>query len=198
MNIYGKNTVIEALKTRDDVSKIIISTSNHEMIPLVKKLIKNKNIEIQELPLNKMNQMFPKNHQGTKSQGVCAMGGQRRPPLQGRTGTVRSGTSRTPCPTHSVIARSEATRQSVLPSPKRRIPAPVTRSLVRNDSAPRWERRDTWVPPYGVRRSSRAGRGVRPYKRLSGFRAGRRGRRVLRCCDEAPRGAFSQPVGLLW
>ena len=51
MNIYGKNTVIEALKTRDDVSKIIISTSNHEMIPLVKKLIKNKNIEIQELPL---------------------------------------------------------------------------------------------------------------------------------------------------
>ena len=64
MNIYGKNTVIEALKTRDDVSKIIISTSNHEMIPLVKKLIKNKNIEIQELPLNKMNQMFPKNHQG--------------------------------------------------------------------------------------------------------------------------------------
>ena len=44
MNIYGKNTVIEALKTRDDVSKIIISTSNHEMIPLVKKLIKNKKI----------------------------------------------------------------------------------------------------------------------------------------------------------
>ena len=116
----------------------------------------------------------------TKSQGVCAMGGQRRPPLQGRTGTVRSGTSRTPCPTHSVIARSEATRQSVLPSPKRRIPAPVTRSLVRNDSAPRWERRDTWVPPYGVRRSSRAGRGVRPYKaEQEPCEAGRRGRRPL-------------------
>ena len=45
MNIYGKNTVIEALKTRDDVSKIIISTSNHEMIPLVKKLLKIKTLK---------------------------------------------------------------------------------------------------------------------------------------------------------
>ena len=99
-------------------------------------------------------------------------GGQGRPPLQSRTRTVRNGTSRTPSPTHSVIARSEATRQSVLPSPKRRVPTPVCtpralasrRALARNDSAARWERRDTWVPPYGVRRSSRAGRGVRPYK----------------------------------
>ena len=91
-------------------------------------------------------------------------GGQRHPPLQSRTRTARSGTAGTPSPTHSVIARSEATRQSVLPSPKRRIPAPVTRLLARNDSAPRWERRDTWVPPYGVRRSSRANRVVRPYK----------------------------------
>lgn len=64
MNIYGKNTVIEALKARNDVIKIIISTSNHEMIPLIKNIIKDKNIQIQELPLNKMNQMFPKNHQG--------------------------------------------------------------------------------------------------------------------------------------
>ena len=95
-------------------------------------------------------------------------GGQGRPPLQGRTGTVRSGTARTPSPTHSVIARSEATRQSVLLSPKRRIPAPVTRSLARNDSAPRWERRDTWVPPYGVRQSSRADRVVRPYNGTAG------------------------------
>ena len=62
-------------------------------------------------------------------------GGWSRPPLQGRTGAVRNGTAGTPSPTHSVIARSEATRQSVLPSPKRRIPTPVTRSLARNDSA---------------------------------------------------------------
>ena len=102
-------------------------------------------------------------------------GGQGRPPLQSKTGAALSGTSRTPSPTHSVIARSEATRQSVLPSPKRRIPTPVCtpralasrRALARNDSAARWERRDTWVPPYGVRRSSRADRVVRPYNGTS-------------------------------
>ena len=108
-------------------------------------------------------------------------GGQRRPPLQGRTGTAQNGTSRTPSPTHSVIARSEATRQSVLPSPKKRIPEPVTRSMARNDSVARWERRDTWVPPYGVRRSYRTDRVVRPYKaEQEPCEAGRRGRRPLR------------------
>ena len=99
-------------------------------------------------------------------------GGRRHPPLQSKTGTVQNGTSGTACPTHSVIARSEATRQSVFLSPKRRIPVPVCtpralasrRALARNDSAARWERRDTWVPPYGVRRSSWADRVVRPYK----------------------------------
>ena len=98
-------------------------------------------------------------------------GGQGRPPLQSKTGTAQNGTAGTACPTHSVIARSEATRQSVLPCPKRRISTPVCtpralasrRALARNDSVARWERRDTWVPPYGVRRSSRADRGVRPY-----------------------------------
>ena len=103
-------------------------------------------------------------------------GGQGRPPLQSRTGTAQNGTSRMACPTHSVIARSEATRQSVLPSPKRRIPTPVCtpralasrRALARNDSAARWERRDTRVPPYGVRRSSGADRGVRPYNGTAG------------------------------
>ena len=120
-------------------------------------------------------------------------GGQRRPPLQGRTRTAQNGTSRTPSPTHSVIARNEATRQSVLPSPKRRVPAPVTRSLARNDSAARWERRDTWVPPYGVRRSSRADRGVRPYKEEQEPRkTGRRGRRPLQGLFARERAA---PVG---
>ena len=113
-----------------------------------------------------------------------------------------NGTSGTPSPTHSVIARSEATRQSVLPSPKKRIPTPVCtpralasrRALARNDSAPRWGRRDTWVPPYGVRRSSRAGGGVRPYKaEQEPCETGRRGRRPLRnhkgCVQWADRGA---------
>ena len=192
---------------------------------------------------------------GPALQGAAVIqGGRRHPPIQGKTGAVQNGTAGTACPTHSVIARSEATRQSVLPSPKRRISAPVTRSLsrndsaprrrdggthgsrptgcgghpgrteasaptrqnrsrakrdvgdavpytlchceersdaairspspkrwiptpvctpralasrralARNDSAPRWERRDTWVPPYGVRRSYKAGGGIRPYK----------------------------------
>ena len=121
-------------------------------------------------------------------QEPCKTGRRGRRPLRWGTRTVRSGTAGTACPTHSVIARSEATRQSVLPSPKRRIPAPVCtpralasrRALARNDSAPRWERRDTWVPPYGVRRSSRAGRDIRPYKaEQEPCEAGRRGRRPL-------------------
>ncbi len=60
-----------------------------------------------------------------------------------------TGRTESSAPTKSVIARSEATRQSVLPSPKKRIPTPVTRSLARND---RNRRRDTRVPPYRVRR----------------------------------------------
>ena len=70
--------------------------------------------------------------------------------------------------------------QKPLPHGKKRIPAPVTRPLARNDSAPRWERRDTWVPPYGVRRSSKAGGGARPYKAEQEPRkTGRRGWRAL-------------------
>ena len=61
--------------------------------------------------------------------------------------------------THPVIARStpralasrrEATRQSVLPYPKGRIPTPVTRSLARNDSAALPRCRDVGdAVPYG-------------------------------------------------
>ena len=96
----------------------------------------------------------------TKSQGMCAMGGRRHPPLQGKTGTAQNGTAGTPSPTHSV---------------------------------PRWERRDTWVPPYEVRRSSRADRVVRPYKAEQEPReAGRRGRRPLQGLSARERAA---PVG---
>ena len=70
----------------------------------------------------------------------------RVPPYRVRRFT---GWTESSAPTKSVIARSAATRQSVLPSPKRRIPTPVTRSLARND---RNRRRDTRVPPYRVRR----------------------------------------------
>ena len=133
-------------------------------------------------------------------------GGRRHPPLQSKTGTMQNGTSRTPSPTHSVIARSEATRQSVLPSPKRWIPAPVCtpralasrRALARNDSAARWERQDTWVPPYRVRRSSRAGRGVRPYKLgMTALRAGNggtHGSRPTGCGGHPGRAEASTPT----
>ena len=101
--------------------------------------------------------------------------------------------------------------QKPLPHGRKRIPAPVTRSLARNDSAARWERRDTWVPPYGVRRSSRADRVVRPYKaeqepRKTGCgghsgrtgssapTTGRRGRRPLRNHKEGvQRGGWRRP-----
>ena len=119
-------------------------------------------------------------HTGRTGSSAPTTGRRGRRPLRWGTRTVQNGTSGTPSPTHSVIARSEATRQSVLPSLKRRIPEPVTRSLARDDSVPRWERRDTWVPPYRVRRSSRADRGVRPYKaEQEPCEAGRRGRRPL-------------------
>ena len=100
---------------------------------------------------------------------MAGEGGQSRPPLQ-RDGFPRqsvpqghllrgahwlgmtgNGTSRTPSPTHCVIARStpralasrrEATRQSALPGTKKRIPAPVTRA-------------DRVVRPYGVGRRGR-------------------------------------------
>ena len=116
-------------------------------------------------------------------------GGQRHPPLQSKTGTVQSGTSRTPSPTHSVIARSEVTRQSVLPSPKRRIPTPVS-ALARNGSASRCRdvgdavpyeggrtdprtgvRRGTWAPPYGAQRSCGADRVARRDGISAGTRA---------------------------
>ena len=120
-------------------------------------------------------------HTGRTGSSAPTTGRRGRRPLRWGTRTAQNGTAGTACPTDSVIARSEATRQSVLPSPKSRIPTPVTRSLARDDSVPRWERRDTWVPPYRVRRSSRAGGGVRPYKpKQEPCEAGRRGRRPLR------------------
>ena len=89
------------------------------------------------------------------------------------------------------VGRGAVRGRGKSPSPhgKKRIPAPVCtpralasrRALARNDSAPRWEQRDTWVPPYGVRRSSRVDRGVRPYKaKQEPRKTGRRGRRPLR------------------
>ena len=91
--------------------------------------------------------------------------------------------------------------QKPLPHGKKRIPAPVTWGgqsrpplQTRNDSAARWERRDTWVPPYRVRRSSRADRGIRPYKaKQEPRKTGRRGRRALRI-DAGRRGRQNSEI----
>ena len=77
-------------------------------------------------------------------------------PTRGETRTVRNGTSRTPSPTRLVIARSEATRQSVF--------------LFRADSHAS-VRRGTWAPPYGARRSCGADRDVRRDGISAGTRA---------------------------
>ena len=78
------------------------------------------------------------------------------PSPTGGTRTVRNGTSRTPSPTRLVIARSEATRQSVF--------------LFRADSRAS-VRRGTWAPPYGAQRSCGADRVARRDGISAGTRA---------------------------
>lgn len=64
MYIYGKNTVIEALKNNKEIEKLYISTSNKELLEQIKKKYNVEKISIELLPLSKINQMFPTNHQG--------------------------------------------------------------------------------------------------------------------------------------
>lgn len=61
MIIYGKNTVLEALKTNKDITKVYVTSNNLE---LVKKYLNNKKIDIEVLQLAQMNKMFDGNHQG--------------------------------------------------------------------------------------------------------------------------------------
>ena len=61
MIIYGKNTVLEALKTNKDITKVYVTSNNLE---LVKKYLNNKKIDVEVLQLAQMNKMFDGNHQG--------------------------------------------------------------------------------------------------------------------------------------
>ncbi len=61
MIIYGKNTVLEALKTNKDIVKIYVSSNNLE---LVKRFTTNKKIETIVLQLKEFDKMFTGNHQG--------------------------------------------------------------------------------------------------------------------------------------
>lgn len=61
MIIYGKNTVIEALKSNKEIVKIYVTSNNLE---LIKKYLNNKKIDIEVLQAGQMNKMFDGNHQG--------------------------------------------------------------------------------------------------------------------------------------
>ena len=61
MIIYGKNTVLEALKNKNKIIKIYVTSNN---IELIKKYTTNKSIEVEVLQFNQMNKMFDGNHQG--------------------------------------------------------------------------------------------------------------------------------------
>lgn len=61
MIIYGKNTVLEALKGNKDIVKVYVTSNN---LDLVKKYTSNKKIEIIVMQSKDMNKMFDGNHQG--------------------------------------------------------------------------------------------------------------------------------------
>ncbi len=64
MYIYGKNTVMEALKNHKEITMIYLSTSNDEILEQIKKYIDLNKVPLERIPLHKMNQMFKGNHQG--------------------------------------------------------------------------------------------------------------------------------------
>ncbi|MCM1260224.1 MAG: 23S rRNA (guanosine(2251)-2'-O)-methyltransferase RlmB [Prevotella sp.] len=64
MYIYGKNTVIEALKTQKEMDTIYLSTSNQEMRSQIESYLKKQPTRIIMMPLAAMNQKFSGNHQG--------------------------------------------------------------------------------------------------------------------------------------
>ena len=61
MVIYGKNTVLEALKNNKDIIKLYVTSNN---LDLVKRYTTNKKIETCVLQLKEFDKMFNGNHQG--------------------------------------------------------------------------------------------------------------------------------------
>lgn len=64
MYIYGKNTVIEALKSQKEVDTIYLSTSNQEMRVQIESYLRKQPTKIIMMPLATMNQKFSGHHQG--------------------------------------------------------------------------------------------------------------------------------------
>ena len=65
LRIYGIRPIIELLNSEKDVQKIYIQKNlkNESILELVKKA-KNKNIELKYVPIQKLNRLTKKNHQG--------------------------------------------------------------------------------------------------------------------------------------
>lgn len=62
--IYGKNTVLETIKTNKKIKQLFTSTTNNEELNKYKKLAKEKNISLNILNVKQMQDKFGKNHQG--------------------------------------------------------------------------------------------------------------------------------------
>ena len=60
MYIYGKNSVMESLKKKEEIKKVFLSSHFHE--PEIQKLLNNQNVHI--VDKNKLDQMVKGNHQG--------------------------------------------------------------------------------------------------------------------------------------
>ena len=65
LRIYGIRPIIELLESEKDVQKIYIQKKlkNELILDLIKKA-KNKKIEIKYVPIQKLNRLTKKNHQG--------------------------------------------------------------------------------------------------------------------------------------
>ena len=65
MFIYGKNAAIESLKVNKNIKKIFILKKNTRRDEdTIKKIAKEKQIEIIEMSLSELNEKFGSNHQG--------------------------------------------------------------------------------------------------------------------------------------
>ena len=61
MIIYGKNTVLEALKNNKDIVKLYVTSNN---LDLIRKYTTNKKFEVVVLNPREFDKMFDGNHQG--------------------------------------------------------------------------------------------------------------------------------------
>lgn len=69
MVVYGKNAVVEALKSGNDIDKLLIAQGNHTNLNEILKLAAEKGIVKQFVPSNKIKELT----RTDKNQGICAI-----------------------------------------------------------------------------------------------------------------------------